>query len=216
VCLFDAKHRVLQLVPPGDQADAGRERQFPARGVTGLAASSGTAVNVDHLQVHSLLHSASVVAEASRCCMCVRCRDFCLCTRVSTLQAHGSFDALCDLGDASLGAAGAPRVSALLVPCRDKADEVVAVVAAVRMGAQALPFGAAEEDLMELLASQAGVALALAQQRADLTRGKWQSKAAPRPAPPPAGPGGAACIYFILFVLLLAAPLFSSVCRAAW
>ena len=43
VCLFDAKHRVLQLVPPGDQADAGRERQFPARGVTGLAASSGTA-----------------------------------------------------------------------------------------------------------------------------------------------------------------------------
>ena len=63
---------------------------------------------------------------------------------------------------------------------------------------------------------QAGVALALAQQRADLTRGKWQSKAAPRPAPPPAGPGGAACIYFILFVLLLAAPLFSSVCRAAW
>ena len=80
----------------------------------------------------------------------------------------------CDLGRDSLPAT--QHVSYLAVPARDKAGNVVAVISAVRMGVTAKPFEGEAVEIMELIAQQAGVAVASCLQRREMNRAKMHSK----------------------------------------
>ena len=68
------------------------------------------------------------------------------------------------------------HVSCLAAPARDRDGNVVAVISAVRMGNEVNPFNEEAVQIMELIAQQAGAAVALCLQRLEMQRAAVNNK----------------------------------------